>query len=174
MRLSVVRITIEIGSVAWMSLRELTDVLTALLFYDFLLSFILTGCDGCIVSFVQVHSICIVSDTLFTTDAAAGKVKLMTGLSGTTDSLEHLSILYDTFGITCKASTAKPITPEQVIQNLNTVDEYIKATAMNVKETNKLKENSTTNGPQGTLCQKTQTSIELLLNGVKSLMSHKY
>ena len=25
----------------------LTDVLTALLFYDFLLSFILTGCDGC-------------------------------------------------------------------------------------------------------------------------------
>ena len=25
---------------------SLTDVLTALLFYDFLLSFILTGCDG--------------------------------------------------------------------------------------------------------------------------------
>ena len=36
--------------VAWMSLRELTDVLTALLFYDFLLSFMLTGCDGCIES----------------------------------------------------------------------------------------------------------------------------
>ena len=35
---------------AWMSLRELTDVLTALLFYDFLLSFMLTGCDGCIKS----------------------------------------------------------------------------------------------------------------------------
>ena len=33
-----------------MSLRELTDVLTALLFYDFLLSFMLTGCDGCIES----------------------------------------------------------------------------------------------------------------------------
>ena len=35
-----------------------------------------------------------------------------------------------------------------------------------------LKEDSTTNGPQGTVSQKTQTSIELLLlNGVKSLMS---
>lgn len=45
----------------------------------------------------------------------------MTGLSGTTDFLEHLAILYDTFGITCKASTSEPITPEQVIQNLNTV-----------------------------------------------------
>ena len=33
-----------------MSLRELTDVLTALLFYDFLLYFMLTGCDGCIES----------------------------------------------------------------------------------------------------------------------------
>ena len=118
-----------------------------------------------------MHSICSVSDTLFTTDAAAGKMKLMTGLCGTKDFLEHLGILYDTFGITCKASTSQPITPELAIQNLNTVDEYIKATVMNVKETNNLKEDSTTNGPQGTVSQKTQTSIELLLKGVKSLMS---
>ena len=55
--------------------------------------------------------------------------------------LEHLGILYDTFGITFKASTSQPITPEQIIQNLNTVDEYIKASGMNVKETN-LKEDS--------------------------------
>ena len=122
-------------------------------------------------SFVQVHGICSVSDTPFTTDAAAGKIKLMTGLSGTTDFLKHLGILYDIFGITCKASTSQPITPEQVIQNLNTVDEYIKATVMSVKERNNLKEDSTTNGPQGTVSQKTQISIELLLNGVKSLMS---
>ena len=88
----------------------------------------------------------------FTTDAAAGKIKLMTGLSGTTDFLDHLGILYDTFGITCKASTSQPITPEQVIQNLNRIDEYIKAAVMNVKETNNLKEDSTTNGPQKTEC----------------------
>ena len=89
-------------------------------------------------SFVQVHGICSVSDTLFTTDAAAGKIKLMTGLSGTTDFLKHLGILYDTFGITCKNSTSQPMTPGQVIQNLNTVDEFIKATVMNVKERNNL------------------------------------
>lgn len=52
-----------------------------------------------------------------------------------------------------------------------TIDEYIKATVMNVKETNNLKEDSATNDPQGTVSQNTQTSIELLLNGVKSLMS---
>ena len=42
---------------------------------------------------------------------------------------------------------------------------------MNVKDTNNLKEDSTTNSLQGTVSQKTQTSMELLLNGVKSLMS---
>ena len=42
---------------------------------------------------------------------------------------------------------------------------------MNVKETNNLKEDSTTNGPQATVSQMTQTSIKLLLNGVQSLMS---
>lgn len=67
---------------------------------------------------------------------------------------------------------SEPITPEQVIQNLNTVDGYIKATVMNVRETSNLKEDSTTNGPQGTVSEKTQASIELLLNGVKSLMSN--
>jgi len=39
-----------------------------------------------------MHGICSVSDTLFTTDAAAGKIKLMTSLSGTTDFLKHLGI----------------------------------------------------------------------------------
>ena len=122
-------------------------------------------------SFLQLHGICNVSDTFFTTDAAAGKIKLMTGLSATTYFLEHLGILYDILGFTCKASTSQPITSEQVTQNLNTVDEYIKATVMNVKETNNLKEDSTTNGPQGTMSQGTRTSIELLLNGVNSLVS---
>ena len=46
-------ITIETGSVESLCiiccmLRELTYVLTTLLFYDFLLSNILTSCDGCI------------------------------------------------------------------------------------------------------------------------------
>jgi len=106
-------------------------------------------------SLVQVHGIGSVSNTLLKTDAAAGKIKLMTGLAGTTDFLEHLGILCDTFGITCRASTSQPITQEQVIKNLNTVDEYIKVTVMNVKETsNPLKaEDSITNGPQGTVSQ---------------------
>ena len=99
-------------------------------------------------SFKCMHGICRVADTLSTTDAAAGKIKLMTGLSGTIAFKNTLAFFSDTFGVTCKASTFQLITPEQVTQDLNTVDEYIKATVMNVKETNNLKEDSTTNGPQ--------------------------
>ncbi|XP_022788760.1 uncharacterized protein LOC111328562 [Stylophora pistillata] len=64
-------------------------------------------------SFVQVHGICRVADTLFTTDAAPGKIKLITGLSGTTNFLSHLGNLYDSFGIGCKGSTSQTITPEE-------------------------------------------------------------
>ena len=38
-----------------MSLRELIDVLTALVFYDFLLSFMLTCCDDCIKAIVSLY-----------------------------------------------------------------------------------------------------------------------
>ena len=75
------------------------------------------------------------------------------------------SLKYTAFGITCKASTSQPITP---------VNEYIKATLMNVKEGNNFKGDSTvqpTNGPRETVSQKTQPSFGLLMNGVKSLMS---
>ena len=121
-------------------------------------------------SFVQVHGICSVADTLFTTDTAAGKIKLITGLSGTTNFLSHLGILYDSFGIVCKGSTSQTITPEEVSQNVEKVNDYIKSTVRNVEETNHLKEGSATNGPQGTVSKKTQDSVELLLNGVNNLI----
>ena len=61
-----------------------------------------------------------VSDTLFTTDAAAGKMKLIH---------DHLGILYDSFGITCIGVTSQPITPEQVSQNVKKVHEYVRRCA---------------------------------------------
>ena len=58
---------------------------------------------------------------------------------------------------------------EQVSQNVKKVHEYIKSTVTKVKETNHLKEDSATNGPQGIVSLKTQNSVEFLLNGVNSL-----
>lgn len=123
-------------------------------------------------SFIQLHGICSVSSTLFITDAAAGKIKMMTGLSGTRNFLNHLGLLYDSFGITCKGSASKHIAPDEVSHNVKKIHEYIQSTVRNVKEANHLKEDSATNGPQGTVSHKTQISVELLMNGVDSLLSN--
>ena len=55
-------------------------------------------------TFVQLHRICTVGETIFVTDAATGNVKLITELSGTTQFLKHLGLLCDSFGITCKGT----------------------------------------------------------------------
>lgn len=115
-----------------------------------------------------MHGIYSISETLFVTDASAGLIKIMTGLSGTVNFLNHLGILYNSFGITCKIGTSQPFTPGQVSSNVKKVHGYIKSTVRKVKERNNLKEDSTTNGPHGTVSQKTQTSVKLLKNGVNN------
>ena len=108
------------------------------------------------------------------TDAATGKVKLITELSGTTKFLKHLSLLYDSFGITCRGTIAQHITPQQMVQKVNELNTYLKATVSKVKEDScsNLKETATTNGPQGTVSQKTQESVELLSRGVNRLLEN--
>ena len=64
-------------------------------------------------TFVQPHGICTVGEAIFVTDAATGNVKLITELSGTTQFLKHLGLLYDSFGITCKGPIAQHITPSK-------------------------------------------------------------
>ena len=81
-----------------------------------------------------MHGICSAADTRFITDAAAGKIKLITVLSGTTNFLSHLSILYDSFGIACKGSTSQTSTPEEVSQNVENMNDYIKSTVRNVNK----------------------------------------
>ena len=79
------------------------------------------------------------------TDAATENVKLITELSGTTQFLKHLGLLYDSFGITCKKTFAQHITLQQLVQKMNEKKTYLKATVSKVKEDNNLKETATTN-----------------------------
>ncbi|CAH3019516.1 unnamed protein product [Porites evermanni] len=134
------------------------------------------GCDtqndgtGRCCSFIQAHGICCISNTIFVTDAAAGKVKLVVSMSGTLSFLYHLGLIYDSFGITCKESTPAQMTPELVVSNVRKVHQYVQSTLRKVKESDQLKEDASTNGPQGTVSKKTHTSIELLLKGMTNLM----
>ena len=94
-------------------------------------------------------------------------MKLITELSGTTQFVKHLGLLYHSFGITCKGTIAQHITPQQMVQNT-----YLKAAVSKVKEDNNLKVTATTNAPQGKVSQKTQRSVQLLLRGVNRLLEN--
>ena len=84
-----------------------------------------------------------------------------------------VELFYDSFGITCKRTIAQHITPQQLVQKVNEEkNTYLKATVSKVKEDNNPKETTTINSPQGTVSQKTQQSVQLLLRGVDRLLEN--
>ena len=73
----------------------------------------------------------------------------------------------------CKGTIAQHIAPQrQMVRKVNEINTYLKATVSKVKEDNNLKETATTNGPEGTVSQKTQQSVQLLLRGVNRLLEN--
>ena len=55
----------------------------------------------------QVQGICSIEKTLLAADTAAGKIKIVSGLSGTRKFLKMLGNLSDTFGIHAKGQSTK-------------------------------------------------------------------
>ena len=64
------------------------------------------------------------------TDAATGNVKLITEMSGIAQFLKH-----DSFGITCKGTLAQHISPQHMVQKVNEINTYLKATVSKSKRT---------------------------------------
>ena len=87
-------------------------------------------------------------------------------------TLSHLGILYDSFDITYKGAPSTSMGPQKVVLNVKKVHEYIQSTGTKVKKGDQVKEDSATNGPQGTVSQKTQTLIGLPLNGINNLVKN--
>ena len=123
--------------------------------------------DSC--SFKQIEGICSVDKTLFVTDVSAGKVKIVTSLSETISFLGILGSLYDTFGIHSKGMKPEGVSLKQAKENVKNIDNYVKDTVSKVKERYQLSETSATNGPHGTLSQKTQVSMSFFQKGMDRL-----
>ena len=113
-------------------------------------------------SFKQIEGICSVDKTLFVTNVSAGKVKIVASLSGTISFLGILGSPYDTFGIHSTGMKPEGLSLKQAKENLTKIENYVKDTVSKVKEHYQLSETSATNGPQGTVSQKTQVSVSLL------------
>ena len=113
--------------------------------------------DSC--SFKQIKEICSVGKTLFVTDVSAGEVKIVTRLGETMYFLKILGSPYDTFGIHSRGIKPEGVSLKQAKQNVTKIDNYVGGTVSKVKERY---QSSATNGPQGTVSQKTQVSVSLL------------
>ena len=58
------------------------------------------------------------------------------------------------------------------MNNVSSVNEYIKSTVATVKQHYNMKEAAATNGPEGTVSKKTQVSLELLEQGMARLQNN--
>ena len=99
---------------------------------------------------------------MFVTDVSAGEVKIVTRLGETISFLKILGSLYDTFEIHSRDMKPEGVSLKQAKQNVTKIDNYVRGTVSKVKERYQLSETSATNGPQGTVSQKTQVSVSLL------------
>ena len=122
-------------------------------------------------SFTQVHGICSMEKTLFVSDVAAGTIKLVSGLSGTVSFLQVLGSLYDSFGVIAQNTEKTNMSLQGAVNKVSYVNDNIKKTVSEVKQRHGMKETTATNGPEGTVSNKTQVSLKLLEQGMGRLLS---
>ncbi len=122
-------------------------------------------------SFTQLQGICSDSNTIYITDTATGRVKMITRLSGTAEFLKQLGRLYDSFEIHARVPGAKQPTTISISDATSSVAKVTAFMEESVKEVkvNHDLANKSTNGPEGTISSQTQESIKLLEEGMEAL-----
>ena len=105
-------------------------------------------------------------------DLAAGMVKIFSPLTGTVPFLQTLGKLYDSFVIGAQTVDAVSQSLQDAVNNVSSVNEYIKSTVATVKQHYNMKEAAATNGPEGTASKKAQISLELIEQGIARLQNN--
>ena len=114
-----------------------------------------------------MQGICSIEKTLLVTDVAAGRIMIVSDLSGTGKFLKMLGSMFDTFGLHAKGQSTKKTTLEQAKQNVTEIQEYMQTTVAKVKERKNLNPRSASNDHEGIVSNKTQQSLELLKKGLR-------
>ncbi|PFX32855.1 hypothetical protein AWC38_SpisGene2299 [Stylophora pistillata] len=145
---------------------------------------LLNSSDSC----MEVTRLCHYGDVIVFTDIVERKVKTFdprttavetlmgTEKEGTNDGtvsfLQTLGKLYDSFGIGAQTLDAVSLSLQDAVNNLSSVNEYIKSTVATAKQHYNMKEAAATNGREGTVSKKTQVSLELLEQGMARLQNN--
>ena len=95
-------------------------------------------------TFAQVHGICCLQNTIFVSAVAAEIVKIVSPLTGTVSFLQTLGKLYDSFAIGAQTVDLVSLSLQDAVNNVSSVNEYIKSTVATVKEHFNMNERSNT------------------------------
>ena len=120
-------------------------------------------------SFTQVHGICSMEKTLFISNVATACIKLASGVSGTVSFLKVLGSLYNSFGNGAQSIQKAKLTLQDAVHKVSYVNDNITKTVSEIKQRHSIKETTATNGPEGTVSNKTQVSLKLLEEGMRRL-----
>ena len=97
----------------------------------------------------QPTGICFDYDTLFTLDTSTGALRITNSVKSLVDSLEHLYLFGETFGLHTKKGTSVAVEITQAIERLERVYTFDKKCVDAVKNLTGI--TAVTQGPQGTV-----------------------
>ena len=92
-------------------------------------------------------------------DVAAGIIKIVSPLTGTVSFLQTLGKLYDSFETGAQTVDAVSLSLQDAVNNVSSMNEYIKSTVATVKQHYNMKEAAATNGPEGTVSTEENTGL---------------
>jgi hypothetical protein len=118
-------------------------------------------------SFTQLRDIWGEGKVLYVTDVGTGSVRMITPLSGTVSFLAHLAQLYDSFGVHMKGQKPAKCSVGDAIPVLEKAAKFLNECSDNVQMV--VGKKMVTNGPQGTVSNKTQVSTSMVASGLRRL-----
>ena len=121
------------------------------------------------VSFAQISGIYCEGGYIYVVDPQSGTVKLVTRVTGVTKFLEYLGKFYKTFSVHLKHQNYDNLSLPDAVESLKTCADYFSAIKYEAINFRQLEPNKVTNGPEGTVSNKTLKSIEILASGLQNL-----
>ena len=120
-------------------------------------------------SFTQLRDIWGIGKVIYITDIGTGSVRMITPLSGTVSFLFHLAQLYDCFGVHMKGEEPAKCSVGHAIPTVEKVSAFVDKCSDTVQKL--LGKKMNTNGPHGTVSNKTQVSTSMVESGLQNLQN---
>ncbi len=106
-------------------------------------------------------------ENIYITDAQTGCIKIITKITGITEFFKHLGLLYESFSVHLKNQDKPSIDIDDAVAKLEQVAKYIADTSKCIQDQ---LGKPVTNGPEGTVADRTLKSVQMIASGISALV----